>query len=273
MTAWRLSGFADEAFVDLADQLRFLAAIGMERIDLRHFQRDGQRCSIAESTPAERALMARQLRGAGIACVCVATPVGKAPVDVDFAIQRRQLANGLAAAVEFGSPAVRIFGYQAGSPSDHPACIANLARLSEQAERDAPGVRLLIENEQDVFGESPDQIIAALDSVAAPNLACVCDPANFARVGIDALGAVRELREYVFAFHVKDCAESGEMVLPGEGICRWPQILADLDEGGSIVTLALEPHLDIAERHFGSTQPDRFAQAKAALEAMLPPGR
>ena len=33
--------------------------------------------------------------------------------------------------------------------------------------------------------------------------------------------------------------------------------------------LALEPHLDVAERHFGNTTPSGFAAAKDALEAIL----
>ncbi len=273
MTAWRLSGFADEAYTDLPDQLRFLTSLGIERIDLRHFERDGQRCSIAEATSAERALMARQLREADIACHCVATPVGKAPVEGDFAVQQRQLANGLAAAAEFGSRAVRVFGFRCRSAADDRDCIGNLTRLCEQAHRDAPGVRLLLENERDVFGESPEQILAALHAIDAENLGYVCDPANFAVVGVDALGAVRQLREHIDALHVKDRGSAGKMVLPGEGLCGWPQILVELDGRDYPMTLALEPHLDVAERHFGSTTPQRFAAAKAALEAILPPSR
>lgn len=269
MTDWRLSGFADEAFTDLGDQLRFFAGLGLDRIDLRHFERDGQRCSVAESTPGERGRMARQLRAAGFICQCVATPVGKAAVDGDFAIQQRQLANGLAAAMEYGCRAVRVFGFQPRSASDHAACAGNLSRLCDQALRDAPGVRLLLENERDVFGETPEQVLQALDLVDAENLGYVCDPANFAVVGIDPPGAVRRLREHIVALHVKDRSAEGNMVLPGQGQCDWPRILADLDENGGTVNLALEPHLDVAERHFGSTSPQGFAAAKAALEAIL----
>ncbi len=270
MTGWLLSGFADEAYTGFADQLRFFAGLGLERIDVRHFERDGQRCSIAESTAGEREFLARQLRGLGFFCQCVATPVGKAPVDGDFAVQQRQLANGLAAALEFDCPAVRVFGFQPRSASDHPACVANLARLCEQALRDAPGVLLLLENERGVFGETPGQILEALESVDSDNLGYVCDPANFAVVGIDPPGAVRQLESLIAALHVKDRGAHGGMVLPGQGQCNWPQILTDLAAGAGSIELSLEPHLDVAERHFGSTTPEGFVAAKSALESILP---
>ena len=269
MTDWRLAGFADEAYTDFGKQLRFFAGLAINRIDVRHFERDGARCSIAESTAAERGRLAGQLRDSGIACQSVATPVGKAPVDGDFAIQRRQLANGLAAALEFGCAAVRIFGFQARSADDHPACIDNLARLCEQAGRDAPGVRLLLENERDVYGETPEQILEALDKVDCENLGFVCDPANFAVVGVSAPDAVRQLLPQIQALHVKDLGADGNMVLPGRGLCDWPQILVNLNESPGPKDLSLEPHLDVAERHFGSTNPQDFADFKIALGFLL----
>ena len=269
MTRWRISGFADEAHTDFGEQLRFFAGLGLERIDIRHFARDGARCSIAESTAAERAMLARQLRGSGIVCHCVAAPVGKAPLDGDFAVQRRQLANALAAALEFGCRAVRIFGFQPAGAADHPRCIESLARLGDQARRDAPGVRLLLENERDVYGETPEQILEALDRVGADNLGFVCDPANFAVVGISAPAAVRELLPRIEALHVKDLGADGSMTLPGRGLCDWPQILGCLNGSADLVDLSLEPHLDVAERHFGSTDPRRFAAARTALGSLL----
>lgn len=269
MTDWRLSGFADEAYTDLGEQLIFLAGLGIERIEVRHVERAGRRCSISESTSAERRQLARQLRSAAISCRCVATPVGKAPVDGDFSIQQRQLANGLAAAMEFGCPRVRVFGFHARSAGDRPACVGNLSRLCEQALRDATGVTLLLENERDVFGETPEQILAALDLVGAENLGFVCDPANFAAVGIDPPAAVRQLCRHIAGVHVKDRGKDDNMVLPGQGQCDWPQILADLGEHHHAMDLALEPHLGVAERHFGSTSPSGFAAAKGALEATL----
>ena len=269
MTNWLLSGFADDVYTDLGKQLQFLSGLGIERIEIRHFERGGKRCSIAESTPEERKHLARQLQSAGISCQCVATPVGKAPVGGDFAISQRQLANGLAAAIQFDCAAVRVFGFQPRSASDHQACLANLSRLCEQALRDAPGVKLLLENERDVFGKTPEQILQALDLVASDNLGFVCDPANFAVVGIDPPDAVRELAGKICAVHVKDCGSGGSMVLPGQGQCTWPQILSDLGRCHHAMNLAIEPHLDVAERHFGSTSRSGFAAAKAALEEIL----
>ncbi|MDE2702641.1 MAG: sugar phosphate isomerase/epimerase [Chloroflexota bacterium] len=269
MTDWRLSGFADEAYTALGEQLIFLAGLGIERIEFRHFERAGKRCSISESTSTERRRLGRQLRSADISCRCVATPVGKAPVDGDFSIQQKQLANGLAAAMEFDCPTVRIFGFQTRSAGDHPECVGNLSRLCEQALRDAPGVTLLLENERDVFGETPEQILAALDLVGAENLGFVCDPANFAAVGVDPPAAVRQLCDHIAAVHVKDRGKDDDMVLPGQGQCNWPQILADLGGHHRAMDLALEPHLDVAERHFGNTTPSGFAAAKDALEAIL----
>jgi hypothetical protein len=104
---WRLSGFADEAYIDFGERLRFFAGLGLDRIDVRHFKRAGRCRSIAESTAGERVLLARQLGGSGFFGQRVDAPVGRAPVGGDFAIQQKRPANGLVMALEIGRPAVR----------------------------------------------------------------------------------------------------------------------------------------------------------------------
>ena len=269
MTAWRISGFADEAFDEFTKQLEFFASLGLELIDVRHFDRAGLRCSIADSTAAERDRLAGQLAAAGIACQSVASPIGKSPVGGDMARSQRQLGNCLAAADRFGASYVRIFGFQTESAKEHGACVARLRTLCTQAASEAPGITLLLENERAVFGETPAQILMALEQTDADNLAYVCDPCNFAVVGIDPwLDACPQLWGQISAFHVKDLGD-GQMVPAGAGRCNWPKILSAAAEHKQIWNLALEPHLDLAGRHRGRTSPGGFVQAKSALDAIL----
>ena len=58
------------------------------------------------------------------------------------------------------------------------------------------------------------------------------------------------------------------MVIVGSGVCNWRSILAAAAKRGQW-DLALEPHLDQAERHFGHTSPERFAGAHRALLDIL----
>ena len=125
------------------------------------------------------------MKASGLGCQSVASPIGKSPVSADASISRRQLANCLDAAKLFEAPFVRIFGFQYDRLVDEASCRARIGELCRQAATEAPGVRLLLENERDVYGERPEQIRAALESASAENLAYVCDPANFAVVGID----------------------------------------------------------------------------------------
>lgn len=270
MTAWRISGFADEVFDEFAKQLEFFATLGLGLIDVRHFDRAGLRCSIADSTAVERDRLAGQLTAAGIACQSVASPIGKSPVGEDMARSQRQLGNCLAAADRFGASYVRIFGFQTERADEHGACVARLQALCTQAASEAPGVTLLLENERAVFGETPAQILTALERTGADNLAYVCDPCNFAVVGIDPwLDACPQLWDRICAFHVKDLGDDRQMVPAGAGRCNWPKILSAAAERKQIWNLALEPHLDLAGRHRGLTSPEGFVQAKSALDAIL----
>jgi hypothetical protein len=55
----------------------------------------------------------------------------------------------------------------------------------------------------------------------------------------------------------------------GQGVGQIPQLLADAAGWGYAGFVVLEPHLVIAEKSFGYTGPERFADAANALKQIL----
>jgi sugar phosphate isomerase/epimerase len=76
-------------------------------------------------------------------------------------------------------------------------------------------------------------------------LGCVFDPANFIQVGAKPFpDAYMALEKHVTYVHIKDCAASGTIVLPGYGVGGIPEMFAYLNRTvcGEIV-VTMEPHL------------------------------
>ncbi|MDQ3549340.1 MAG: sugar phosphate isomerase/epimerase, partial [Chloroflexota bacterium] len=102
-----LSGFGDEISTDLDEQLDTLQQAGIDLLDLR----GAWGKNVLELSDAEVATVRDTLAGRGMRVSCVATPVGKVPVDGDFAQQQAALARGIEIAQSLDTTNVRIFSY------------------------------------------------------------------------------------------------------------------------------------------------------------------
>ena len=70
--------------------------------------------------------------------------------------------------------------------------------------------------------------------------------------------------------HVKDYSEALRRNVPaGEGDGEIPRLLPDAVASGYDGFVVLEPHLTVAEKSFGFTGPERFADAADALKRIL----
>ncbi len=68
---------------------------------------------------------------------------------------------------------------------------------------------------------------------------------------------------------MKDARPDGSVVVAGEGVSHWPELLQRLRADGYDGFLSLEPHLALAGQYQGFSGPELFRRASQALQQML----
>jgi len=263
----QLSGFADEIAADPAVQIEVLHGEGIRFLELR----GAWGKNVLDFSPAERRDLKRRLHDAGIGISAIGSPIGKVPIDESWPDHVARFKVALDAAEFFEAPYVRVFSYFApkvGRIEDHREEV--IRRLREQAAmaRGRP-VRLLQENEGDVYASTAERCLDLLENV--PDMDMVFDPANFIQAGVRPAEAWPRLADRVAYFHIKDAIlGTGQVVPAGEGDGRLAEILRDaIRRRGFDGFLSLEPHLAAAGKFSGFSGPDLFRQAVRALKRIL----
>ncbi len=233
-----LAAFADESSSALSGQLDALQRNGIALLEVRNV--DGK--NVKDLTGQEAVLLRRHLTDAGLGVSSVGSPIGKIPVDGDFAAHLEELKHILELANILKAPNLRLFSFY--MPADRPAedfaslVIDRMAAMAETARQF--GVTACHENEKGIFGDTAERCLRLHQAV--PQLRAVFDPANFVQCGQDPLDAWTLLKQYVQYLHIKDAAADGRIVAPGDGAGHILQIIADYaTRGGRLLTL--EPHL------------------------------
>lgn len=263
----RLTGFADEIGPDLELQVATLAAEAIGHLELRGVWDT----NVLDLSDKQRREIKRRLGDAGIGVSAIGSPIGKVRIDQPWPEHVERFKVALDAAEYFGAPYVRLFSYyppEGGRIADHRDEV--IRRLTEQVEmaRGRP-VRLLHENERDIYGERTE---ACLDiATHVPGMGLIFDPANFVQAGVKPAEAWAALHRYVEYFHIKDAlAEGGKVVPAGEGDGDIPAVLRDaILERDYDGFLSLEPHLAVAGQFAGFSGPDLFRKAAQALKRIL----
>lgn len=264
-----LSAFADEISPDPEEQCRVLLAHGIRHIDLR----GAWGTNVLDLTDGAVARLRHLLRDAGIRVAAIASPIGKTPIDGAESQFRAALERALDLAERFDAPCLRVFSFYPPAEQDaawprkcRDAVMARLWTMAEAAER--RGVILLHENEKGIYGDTIARCADIVATVGSVKMAF--DPANFIQCGEapfpDAYQALHAAIGYV---HVKDALAGGSVVPAGQGMGRFPELLARLRTDGYEGVLSLEPHLAEAGPLEGFTGPERFGEAVAALRGLL----
>lgn len=266
-----LSVFADEIAKDFAEQLDVVRGEGLQQIDLRAAW--GK--NVLDLSDDELAAINRLLAEKGVTVACIGSPIGKSPITEPFDVQLPRFRRALEVARRVGTPNIRIFSFYL--PEGEPPAryrdevLRRLRQLAEIAQREAPDVLLLHENEREIYGENGERCRDIIDAVAAPNLKSIFDPANYVMVGVHPFtDAFPLLVDSIAYLHIKDATWDSRQVRPaGEGDGQVRETLAALKERGWEGVLALEPHLAHAGRGSGWTGPEQFTTAVAALRGVL----
>ena len=273
----RISAFGDEIAVDFEEQLHVLRRLNIRLIDVRAAW--GVNCSLFTGQHVAR--INQLLMQYGVAVACMGSPIGKSSLAEPLEMEMERLKRVSEIARQLGTSNIRLFsfypvaGAKAGAMQES---IDRLGALSEIAA--AEDVLLLMENEKDIVGESPEDCLELLQGVDSPRLRFIWDPANFVQCGVadqverywDDLGA------YVGYIHVKDAllpdeAFEGEgrskVTVAGEGDGQITLLLKKLLESGYKGVLSLEPHLKEARHSSGFSGADGMEAAVAALRGCM----
>lgn len=241
---WTLSAFADEAADSAADQIAALNKAKIDHIDLRSV--DG--INIVE-LPVDHAKQVKQmLDDAGIKVGMYGSPIGKTDIadDVDIELKR---VDHLGEMLEvFGATDVRIFSFynKEGMPAGRwkELSFDKLIKLRDRAAE--LGLVLYHENETEVYGDHPDQIVE-LAELRSDSFKLIYDFANYQRTGAEPWANWQRLKPMTDALHFKDQKANGDHVPIGQGDTKANEIMADAVKTGWSGPCTLEPHLYMSD--------------------------
>jgi sugar phosphate isomerase/epimerase len=266
--SFTISGFGDEIAADPVEQLDALADLKIAHLDLRGAWDRNVLDFTDDDVSTLRALLDR--KDARVAMI--ASPVGKSPIDGPASYERERLQTAIRLAKAFDTPLIRVFSYYHEGIA-HEACRDEVfGRLSDWAETArAAGVTLLLENEGDLWGDTPDRLVDLFAAVDSPALRFTLDAGNFAGLGIASFDeAYGKLKPWLSHLQIKDVRTSPHQVVPaGQGNGQIRQVLEAARADGYQGYLSLEPHLAVAGRAGGFSGAALFGTAAEALRTIL----
>ena len=259
-----LTGFTDEALTSFPGQVRMASQAGLTHIELR---RIGTRPILEAST---RTLAAAQdaLADHGVRVSCIATGLGKQPVNAPLGPQLDGLRRAAAFAHRFGTPFVRTFSWFTTTPDTDRARVLDQMSLFAAVAQDED-VTLLHENETGIFGDTPERCLE-LVAASGNTLRLIFDPANFVQCGVRPFDhAWPQLVDDVSYLHAKDArAATGRVTPVGEGDGQWAELADWLRASDWDGFCSLEPHLGLGGRG-GPVTTRRWVDALATLRSVL----
>jgi len=246
MAIFYLSAFADEASSKLSEQIDALIRNGIKYIEPRKI--DG--VTITDMSDDEIATVKQALDAAGIKVNSLGSPIGKYPIDADFAPHLEKTARAIQIAKMLGTDYIRMFSFftkQDELSIYRDEVMKRLTEMSELANRE--GVTLCHENESAIYGQMPKEVADILDSV--PKLGGIFDPANYRMNGADPIEGINATLKNFKYMHIKDAIYDEQMIVPaGEGEGKIADVIDIInDKIDGKVYLTLEPHLHIFDAY------------------------
>jgi sugar phosphate isomerase/epimerase len=266
---WTLSGFADEISPELEEQLETLGEESIGYMELRSVWNTN--VLDLSDDELERVKSAVAQRGIGISSI--GSPVGKVPVTEPFGPHLERFRRALHVADVMETPYIRLFSFfipEGHEPGHYREEVLDRMGIMA-AEAEDSGVKLLHENEKEIYGDVPSRCLDILAGVGSPALRAAWDAANFVQCGVRPYTeGYASLRPYVEYIHVKDALSGSDRVVPaGEGDGQLPETLSALRASGFDGFFALEPHLASAGTYSDFSGPALFRKAAGAFKDLL----
>jgi len=265
---FKLSGFGDEVSPDLATQLETMESVGIKHLELR-----GMKGKNVLELSEEEVEEARQiLKEKNFRISAIASPIGKIKITDDFSLDLERLKKAIALAHIFETKYIRIFSYylpEGNCLSYGKEVIRRIKEMTKIVEKEK--IILLLENEDDVYGNTPEKCLEILKSINSSYLRSTFDPANFIMAGVKPYReAFPKMIKYIEYLHIKDARFSDKVIVPaGEGEGEIKKILKELKERNFDGFLSLEPHLAISGKMSGFSGANLFKKAARALKKIL----
>jgi 3-dehydroshikimate dehydratase len=264
----RISAFADEISQSPIEQVNVLAEHGIKFIEFRAIHST----NVLDLTENQHTEYRDLLGSRGFGLSAIGSPIGKVRINESFDEHLARFARAIDLADFYQAPRIRIFSFYM-PPGDDPAShrTAVMSRMKELTRRAADRkITLILENEKGIYGDTAPRVADIIETVDSPFLIHAFDPANYLEVGQSIDEAWSRLRSHVKHFHVKDFdCKTHHNVPAGAGDGQIPRLLGEAAGWGYDGFCVLEPHLVIAEKSFGFTGPERFADAANALKQIL----
>jgi 3-dehydroshikimate dehydratase len=262
-----LSAFADEISPEPEEQIDVLRLCGLRHIELRSILKT----NVLDLTDLQVTELKSLLDHHGFRLSAIGSPIGKIKIDQPFEAHRKRFERAIELCKIFETSNIRVFSYYKAATGDWSDWRGELlARMSEKTRlAEKAGVRLLHENEHNIYGDDPRRVADLIQTVNSPHLRAVYDAANYVFCGYDPWQGWQMTKAWTAHFHIKDwIAGESHGCLAGEGQGRIPEVIA---EAASTYDgfATLEPHLLGGGPTGGVTGPELFPKAVAAFKSIL----
>ena len=264
----KLSAFADEVTEDFLAQVEYLAGEKVGHIEPRFINKK----NIMDLSKAELDEARKMIRDHGLKVSAIGSPIGKVKLDESFEPHLDKFKHAVDLAFFFETPFIRMFSYYAPEGKDindyrEQVMERMAAKVEVLADAD---VTMVHENEAHIYGHTAANCVDLVKTIDSPKLRLVYDPANFVwgekmTNNVEVCWPV--MKPYVVHIHIKDwklgAADVGS--IPGEGDGQIRELLVELAALNYDGCMTMEPHLQKGGQFGGSTGPELFSKAIAAV--------
>lgn len=267
----KLSAFADEVTDDFLEQVKYLTGEQVGYIEPRFINKK----NIMDLTKNELNEAKKMIQDHGLKVSAIGSPIGKVKLDEPFQPHLDKFNHVVDLAMFFETPYIRMFSYYAPEGQnidDYRDQVMERMAAKVDVLKDVD-VTMVHENEANIYGHTPEHCVDIVKTVDSPKLRLVYDPANFVW-GEKILDNVEScwpiMKPYVVHIHIKDWKLGAKDVgsIPGEGDGQIKELLAELVAIDYDGCLTMEPHLQKGGQFGGSTGPELFSRAIAAVREM-----
>jgi len=267
----KLSAFADEVTDDFLEQVKYLAGEHVDYIEPRFIDKK----NIMDLTKDELNEAKKMIQDHGLKVSAIGSPIGKVKLDEPFGPHLDKFKHAVDLALFFETPYIRMFSYYAPEDKnidDYRDQVMERMAAKVEVLKDVD-VTMVHENEAKIYGHTAEHCVDIVKTVDSPKLRLVYDPANFVW-GEKILDNVEScwpvMKPYVVHIHIKDWKLGAKDVgsIPGEGDGQIKELLAELAAIDYEGCLTMEPHLQTGGQFGGSTGPELFSRAIAAVREM-----
>jgi sugar phosphate isomerase/epimerase len=267
----KLSAFADEVTEDFRGQVEFLAQEKVGYIEPRFINKK----NIMDLNPGELKEAGQMIRDHGLKVSAIGSPIGKVKLDEPFEPHLDKFKHAVELAQFFETPFIRMFSYYAPEGKnidDYRDQVMERMAAKVDVLKGAD-VTMVHENEAHIYGHSAENCADLVKTVGSPKLALAYDPANFVwgeKLTNNVETCWPVMKPYVVHIHIKDwklgSADIGS--IPGQGDGQIKELLAELAAMSYDGCMTMEPHLKTGGQFGGSTGPELFSKAIAAVREL-----